>query len=238
MNSLPRSEPPSGGPPPGATAGGGKRPYRSALRREQAEHTKIGICLAAAPLFAEHGYARTSVREIAAAAGVAVETIYALGDKPEVFLQAFELSLRGDLRGTPLLELESVAPAADVSTLRDFLRIVTDFVVGSNRRSVRLWAAFVEGANSNARLAEGYADFMTQMRGQGERVLAFAVQRGLCAQPYEPRYTLDVIWATLHPSQYDLLVTHAGWQHERYQAWLITAIESILSRASQQLANP
>ena len=84
---------------------------------------------------AEHGYARTSVRQIAAAAGVAVETIYAMGDKPEVFLPAFELFLRGDVRGTPLLELERVAPAAEAPTLPDFLRIVTDVAVDSNQRS-------------------------------------------------------------------------------------------------------
>ena len=234
MGSLPRSEAPSGDPPPDEAPGGeGKRPYRSRVRFEQAERTKNRICEAAAPLFAEHGYARTSVRQIAAAAGVAVETIYAMGDKPEVFLRAFELFMRGNVHGTPLLELERVAPATEATTLREFLRIVTDFVVDSNQRSVRLWTAFVEGANSNARLATGYADFMTQMRSQGAKVLSYAVHRGLCAQPDEPSYTLDAIWATLHPSQYDLLVTYAGWQRDRYQAWLISTIEDILNRASR-----
>ncbi len=202
------------------------------MRREQAERTKTCVCLAAAPLFAGGGYAGTSMRQIAEAAGVAVETIYGMGDKATLFLRTFELSLRGDARGTPLLELEAVAPATRASTLDDFLRIITDFVVDSNRRSVRLWTAFVEGANSDPHLAEAYLSYMTQMRSQGAKVLAFAVERELCAPPLRPQQTLDAIWATLHPSQYELLVTHAGWNHELYRSWLLSTVHHILDSAT------
>ena len=216
--------------PAAAGHDGGKRPYQSPVRRERAEHTQERVSQAAAGLFADRGYARTSVRDIANAAGVAVETVYASGPKSAVFLRAFELSLRGTLDGTPLLELDPVRAAADARSLAEFLTVITDFVVAANARTVRLWRAFVEAANGDPDVARAYADQMTGMRRQGAEVLAFAVERQLCDPPRAPQVTLDAVWATLHPSQYDLLVRHAGWDHERYQTWLISTVTDLLAR--------
>ena len=54
-----------------------KRPYRSPLRREQAEATRQRILEAGLRLFAERGYAASSISQIALEAGVSSETIYA-----------------------------------------------------------------------------------------------------------------------------------------------------------------
>ena len=218
-----RTEQQGAGPAPPA-----KRVYRSPLREDQAEQTKERISKAAAPLFARQGYTRTSVRQIAAAAHVGVERIYAAGDKSAVFLRAFELSLRGTLDGAPLLELDGVKGALDAATLEDFLAVVVGFVVDSNRNAAPLWRAFVEAANAEPQLNSAYERHMTLMRSRARKVLDFVVERDLCPEPHDPRGALDGIWATLHPSQYDLLVGHAGWDHARYQAWLVTRITSIL----------
>jgi AcrR family transcriptional regulator len=52
------------------------REYRSSVRARHAEDTRRTIVDAAAALFAEQGYARTSVAAVAAAAGVALNTVY------------------------------------------------------------------------------------------------------------------------------------------------------------------
>ena len=58
------------------------RRYRSTRREEQTAQTRRDIIAAAGVLFRERGYAGTSMPEIAAEAGVAVETIYrAFGSK-------------------------------------------------------------------------------------------------------------------------------------------------------------
>ena len=205
-----------------------RRPYRSPLREDQAEQTKERISEAAASLFARQGYARTSVRQIAAAAHVGVERIYAAGDKSAVFLRAFELSLRGTLDGAPLLELDGVSDALDAETLEDFLSVVVAFVVASNQDAAPLWRAFLEAANAEPQLASAYERHMTLMRTRARKVFDFVIDRGLCPEPRDPRIALDGIWATLHPSQYELLVSHAGWSHARYQAWLVARITAIL----------
>ena len=50
------------------------RTYRSSVREEQARRTRQAILDAARRLFAEQGYAATTIAQVAKAAGVAVDT--------------------------------------------------------------------------------------------------------------------------------------------------------------------
>src|SRR5260370_30725467 len=54
-----------------------KRPYDASRRQEQAQQTRDRIGASARRLFAERGYAATSIEQIADDAGVAVQTVYA-----------------------------------------------------------------------------------------------------------------------------------------------------------------
>jgi AcrR family transcriptional regulator len=60
-----------------------RRSYTSEVRARAARETRMAILEAARVLFAEQGYARTSVAAIADRAGVALNTIYtSVGGKP------------------------------------------------------------------------------------------------------------------------------------------------------------
>jgi AcrR family transcriptional regulator len=62
------------------------------LRERRAQLTHDEILRAARRLFAEHGYARTSVRDIAKAAGVSAQTVYdSVGSKQQVVAQLNDL---------------------------------------------------------------------------------------------------------------------------------------------------
>ena len=66
------------------------------VRDKQARNTREEIVAAASRLFLERGYARTSVAEIAAAAQVAVNTVYtSVGGKPDL-MRAIVESSTGD----------------------------------------------------------------------------------------------------------------------------------------------
>lgn len=204
------------------------RAYRSPLREREAEATRTRICRAAAPLFATQGYVGTSVRQVAAAAHVSVETLYALGGKAALFLRSFELAFSGTPDGASLLDLDVLAPTWAAPTLEELLEGMTGFIVASNERSAGLWSAYVEGANTDPGLAAAYAARMRAMRADGRRVLDLTVGRGLCPLPADPERAVDEVWVVLHPSQYVLLVTHAGWSRARYHEWMLAAVRSVL----------
>lgn len=71
-----------------STDQGIRRPYRSPIREQRAINTRRRITVAASELFAEHGFAGTTVAKIAAQAGVAAPTVYAIFGSKSAIVQA------------------------------------------------------------------------------------------------------------------------------------------------------
>ncbi len=72
------------------------RPQNSPLRREQAAATRARIVDAAALVFAENGYERTRIEDIAKRAGVAYPTVYKVfGNKPALLTAAVNTTITG-----------------------------------------------------------------------------------------------------------------------------------------------
>ena len=74
-----------------------RRSYDSSRRRAQAKETRSAIVRAACARFVEQGYGRTTMTDIAGAAGVSVETIYAaFGNKETLLHEAWDITVGGD----------------------------------------------------------------------------------------------------------------------------------------------
>ena len=105
-----------------------KRTYDSSRRLAQARETQAHIAETARALFIERGYTATSIRDIADAAGVAVQTIYnAFEGKPDVVRRIIDITVVGD---------DEPVALADRSVMQQILQ-ETDPV-----RLVDTWAAF------------------------------------------------------------------------------------------------
>src|SRR5919202_5200172 len=65
-----------------------KRRYDASRRRAAADATRERICAAAERLFLRDGYARTSIRAVARAAGVAEATVYVVFANKAALLDA------------------------------------------------------------------------------------------------------------------------------------------------------
>src|ERR1700754_1780061 len=81
--------------PPKSIRAKAARAYRSELRQQQAESTRLRVLDAAAELFADAGYARTTLAKIAAAAGVSAETVQGQGPKAALLIAAIEYAAFG-----------------------------------------------------------------------------------------------------------------------------------------------
>src|ERR1700730_15620216 len=94
------------------------RTYNGARRREAAQRTRRAILDAATRLFTERGSSPTTRTDIAAPAGVALDTIYAVvGRKPSLFRLLIETAISGTDEPIPAEERQYVsdiraAPAA------------------------------------------------------------------------------------------------------------------------------
>ena len=72
-------------------------------RQVAAEQTQRAIVEAAARLFAENGYQQASITQIAAAAGVAVQTVYnSVGGKRELLSRVLDFAAAGDRAPEPV----------------------------------------------------------------------------------------------------------------------------------------
>src|SRR3954453_22351273 len=81
------------------------RSYRSPARTEAARVTRQAGLRAAYRLFSEHGYPRTTLAEIAAAAGVSVETVYkTFGNKRALLKEMADVTVGGDDEQVEMLE--------------------------------------------------------------------------------------------------------------------------------------
>lgn len=88
---------------------GKPRAYDGSARRARAERTRARVLASARRLFVEHGYAATSVSEIARAADVSVDTVYtAVGRKPEILLVVVDMVLASSDRPLPAGERDYV----------------------------------------------------------------------------------------------------------------------------------
>src|SRR5918911_3683012 len=81
------------------------RPYRSALRADQARETRRRIRTAADALFLARGYTDVSMDEIARAAGVARQTVFSTyGSKAKLLKEVIDVRLAGDDEPVSIIE--------------------------------------------------------------------------------------------------------------------------------------
>ena len=94
------------------SAAEGSRGYVSRLRSQQAAETRDRVVRAAAELFAERGYAGTTLPEIGRRAGVSTETVQNHGPKVELLRAAIAVVSFGAGPGAAVADTE-LGSAAD-----------------------------------------------------------------------------------------------------------------------------
>lgn len=213
-----------------------RRRYDSPRRREQAAATRLAILEAAERLFAEQSYAGTSVDEIAAAAGVALKTVYAVfGTKPELLRALWNLRMRGDEEPVPLADRpwfrETVSepdPGRRLALVAHNARIVRE-------RTGVLPQVVRQAAPLDERIADLWENFQRELYERGMREVAKTLERdGVLA--VDVRAATDILWTLTHPDLYLLLVDERGWKPDAYERWLLVALRMQLLTPSERPA--
>jgi AcrR family transcriptional regulator len=204
-----------------------KRPYSSALRQEQAAQTRTRIVGAAGALFASHGYAHTTIRQIADAAGVATDTVYAVfGTKARV------LTALIDARLAPAAGVDNVLDRAEAQAVRDepdqrlrIQRFALDMAAVSTRvRPVyeMLRTASAVEPEMGAVFAEMDGYRLANMRKAAAWLAAGGPLR------VDVDRAAESIWALASPDVARMLCDGRGWTERQYADWLEDALVRML----------
>lgn len=196
-----------------------KRRYDASRRREQAAQTRDRILEAARGLFVANGYGRTTMADIARAAGVATETVYAaFRTKANLLHHVWYATFRGDDEDVRLLhrpEIQQLLAEPDLPTrLRRHAEVMTPVL----RRSAPLLKALEAAAASEPAAADMVTE-LDDMRLDAYRQLArAAAETGQLAVPEEE--CADVLYAALDGRLWQRLVVQRGWTDDRFAGWL------------------
>lgn len=198
-----------------------KPPYRSRVRAEAALRTRRLIREAATALFIERGVAATTMRQIAASAGVGERTVYAVfPTKAALFVEALNVAVAGDEDQVPIAR-RAVFEAYKEE--RDPVRAVELFVGHAaslyERAGDLTYTAFESsGADADMRaLIEGAKAAMTT----NMHSVALAWERsGLLRAGLDPGDAAAILYTLTGPLVHHQLRRDQGWSAERYTRWL------------------
>lgn len=198
---------------------GVKRRYDATRRREQARENHRRILQAANDLFIGKGYGQTTLTDVAGAAGVAVETVYAaFKNKPTLLHRAWDVTVGGDDQDMLLHDRPEFRAVLDEPDLAARLRKQAAANAAVMRRTARLHLA-VQGAAASEPAAAAMLIEIDRQRLEAMAIhaRAAATTGQLAVSEDECR---DVLWSTTDGSLWHRLAEQRGWSDQRYAAWL------------------
>ncbi len=202
------------------------RTYSSTLRADQARQTRRRIVDAAAELFAEYGYARTTIDAVATAAGVSRKTVFdSVGGKAQLMKLAYDFAIVGDDEPVPLVDRPEIRAMLAETDHAKRLAMYASLVVGIDRRLSSAWRAFEGAATSDPEAAKLYVAMVEQRRQAMQEAAQMFADAGALRPDLDIEVAADLMWFYNDPSLYDKLVRQRGWSVDRFQAWLTEALQ-------------
>ncbi|TMC52651.1 MAG: TetR/AcrR family transcriptional regulator [Chloroflexi bacterium] len=197
-----------------------KRPYQSALRGAQAQYTREAVIAAAGRLFSEHGYAATSIEEIAAAAGVSRATVFtSVGGKAKLLKTALDVAIVGDDEPIPLPERPRSKAIRAEPDPRKYLALYAGLVTEMDGRMAAIHEAVRGAAGVDPDARALWESQLAQHRQGAVNVIGDVMRKGGLRPGLDPDAAADIVWL-LGPGAYHMLVHRRGWSPERFQTWL------------------
>jgi len=205
-----------------------RRRYRSPLREQQAVQTRSAVIAAGIRLFGEKGWAGTGMRDVAAAAGVAIETVYAsFRSKRELLTACIDRAVVADDEPVPLADRPAFAALARGGRAQR-ARAAARLLTGIHERTAGVVLALREAATSDPELAKWRQAAESGRRADVEQGLALVAGRPVT------REECDGLWAVMAVEVYELLTGLRGWTPQQYERWLAGVIDKLLTERDRR----
>ena len=207
-----------------------KRVYRSPLRTRRAVATRRRIRTAAETLFVRDGYSATSMKQVAAQAGVAERTLYLnFPTKAELLNEIIRVAVRGHDCDQPLAGgagFEAVIHAPAGELLREFARMTA----GLMSRTARLLAIGEAAATVDPALREFRDRGHAATRADLLAVANALSERGELAPGVTPQQAADTMFAVAgSEAPYLRLLDECGWSDDDYAQLLERLLSNLVN---------
>ena len=207
----------------------GKRSYNSDLRAAHARRTRTQIVAAAAELFAENGYAATTIDAIAQAAGVSRKTVFtSAGGKAELIKLAYDYAVTGDDEPVPLRERPTIKALEAEPDAARMLAGYSEMVTGIQGRITRLYMALAGAAESEPEARTLFEQLEQQRLSAMKRPATLLSRRGALRRGLTIAMAVDILWLHNDPVLYHQLVHKRLWTPDQFRDWLTHALQTQL----------
>ncbi|UOZ05436.1 TetR/AcrR family transcriptional regulator [Amycolatopsis sp. WQ 127309] len=198
------------------------RDYRSSVRERHAQDTRRTILDAAAALFAERGYARTSVAAVAEAAGVAVNTVYtSVGGKPALVTALTEDGARDEEA------VEAARVVTGCADVRAVVRVVAEGTGSVQRRRQRILAILLDNRTADRDVAAAADLAVRATRARLDVAAGRLVELGGLRAGLDRTRVGQILWFYFGFESWRTMWSF-GWGLEQAACWLAGQAESAL----------
>jgi AcrR family transcriptional regulator len=197
----------------------GTRKYFSAVRDEQAARTRTRILDAAAELFLERGYARTTMQGIADHAGVARDTVHAVfGSKARVLTSLIDLRLVPDGSVTGVTQTPEAQAVKDEVDQRTQIELFARFITGISTQLRPVFEILRTASAVEPEMANVFEE-MDRFRLENMQTYAkWVAERGPLR--VSTRRAGEIMWALTSPDVGRMLCDELGWTRAQHARWL------------------
>jgi AcrR family transcriptional regulator len=198
-----------------------QRRYVSGVRQEQARRTRLRILDSAHRLFSEHGYAVTTIEKIAAEAGVAIDTVYAVFRSKRAILSGLmERQVGGD--DQPVAMLDRPDPQAvrrEPNQRRQLARFVAG-VTDAIERSRPIDDIMRSAAGIDPEISTLRRNIQEERFRNMTTLVSWLRANGPLRRERSVEEAAAIVWTLTSPEVHRLLRVDRGWSSDRFRDWL------------------
>jgi AcrR family transcriptional regulator len=200
-------------------------PATRLTRRERGDATRLRIVKAAYELFCERGYAGTMLADVAAASGVAVQTVrFNFHTKGELLSRAYDLAVLGEGEPVPPQQQPWWAAAVRAVDVADAVASLASGVGVILTRATPL-DTVVRGSMTGDPETTRVREMHERWRAAGYReMLDVLLAKAELRPGLTPELATHLLLFYLGMDTYRVLVLDLGWTHEAWLDWVVATL--------------
>ncbi len=207
------------------------RRYDASRRRRRADANRERVIEVATRVFAERGYAETTMATLASEAGVAVPTIYAgFGSKRGLLSAVLDRLVSNEPGPTPILRTGRAREVLEEPDPRRMLTRFSEHMTEIQDRVGPIFHVMKHAARTDPEVRELYVRAQENRFANLETLARKLADRGALRAGLTVSDAGRTLWLLASPQTRRMMETHAGWTAEHYRCWLAdTLIAALLA---------